>query len=955
MKRIFVTSLLVYVFALADGQIVADHRIVDHYTEIPQVYLDSVKKMLISIPGESHSGAYRIGPDLLEQLDGTFQVQTYVGTTLPVTDQRLRMGMHRFGGEYLFFSEARVEEIKGDMDAQNSTENPFHVMGFGWCWDMTHDNDPGGVLDPVYQVHWAGRSVEGPDGNMRWGLDKGDSALTGNRVHMDTYLETIDEWDQYCEDNSYPTRWIYTTGPVDRYQLAATENGFQREIKHDYIRDFVAEDTSRILFDYADILCWSNQGEQQMEVWHDGDSLRPHAHIHPENMMDYTSSWAMIPHTEDGDHIGEVGALRLGKALWWMLARMAGWDGNIPLREVEVSSEGDSTWVMTGSYLQFYAAKTPLIATDTTVSWSVIDGSGSASITSTGLLKGGLPGMIEVVATANDGSGVADTLSLIVEDPLIPVSIIDIATAGGVSEVDMGSLLQCTASVLPVDATNAELSWSLLNTTGTATVNQSGLLTALTPGMVELIATAGDGTGVADTLELTISDTVVYITNIDIAAAGGVSELETGLELQISAVVTPVDATYPDVLWSVINGSGTASISALGMLRGGQPGSVKVLGSASDGSGVADTLDMTIMGSVILVSSVEIVSPGGQSEVLTGEDLQLSATVLPIQASDPSVVWSIIPGSGTASINPQGLLTAGLTGDVQVVAMAADASGKGDTLDLTIVDLLIPVTSISITTEGGVTEVEGGTNLQCSASVLPADASNPAVQWSVINGSGTATISEDGLLMPMASGTITVMASALDGSGVSQTLAITITSTSVLVSDIYISSDGGARLIHEGESLQFSVSVLPVDATNKSVSWSVEQSTGTASITQNGLLSALTRGTVLVKAHAQDGSDVSSNFALTIDEVTGSPDQELSGRVVLYPNPTRGKFYLDAGKLDLDKIEIYSLVGARVLTLLPEPGDRILEIDLTEQKAGAYFLRAYSQNETQVHRIILSK
>jgi hypothetical protein len=32
-------------------------------------------------------------------------------------------------------------------------------------------------------------------------------------------------------------------------------------------------------------------------------------------------------YTEDGDHIGQRGALRLAKAMWWMLARMAGWDG----------------------------------------------------------------------------------------------------------------------------------------------------------------------------------------------------------------------------------------------------------------------------------------------------------------------------------------------------------------------------------------------------------------------------------------------------------------------------------------------------------------------------------------------------------------------------------------------------------------------------------------------------
>jgi len=30
---------------------------------------------------------------------------------------------------------------------------------------------------------------------------------------------------------------------------------------------------------------------------------------------------------EDVGHIGEAGRIRLAKAMWWMLARMAGWDG----------------------------------------------------------------------------------------------------------------------------------------------------------------------------------------------------------------------------------------------------------------------------------------------------------------------------------------------------------------------------------------------------------------------------------------------------------------------------------------------------------------------------------------------------------------------------------------------------------------------------------------------------
>ena len=50
-------------------------------------------------------------------------------------------------------------------------------------------------------------------------------------------------------------------------------------------------------------------------------------------MLDLDGSY-----TEDGDHIGQRGALRLAKAMWWMLARMAGWDGNtVGINQPEVN------------------------------------------------------------------------------------------------------------------------------------------------------------------------------------------------------------------------------------------------------------------------------------------------------------------------------------------------------------------------------------------------------------------------------------------------------------------------------------------------------------------------------------------------------------------------------------------------------------------------------------------
>ncbi|MRR24305.1 hypothetical protein EG830_15140 [bacterium] len=65
-------------------------------------------------------------------------------------------------------------------------------------------------------------------------------------------------------------------------------------------------------------------------------------------------------------------------------------------------------------------------------------------------------------------------------------------------------------------------------------------------------------------------------------------------------------------------------------------------------------------------------------------------------------------------------------------------------------------------------------NLELMAEVLPEDATDKSVAWSVINGTGSAVISKDGILTGITPGEVTVIATAVDGSGVIGELAITI-------------------------------------------------------------------------------------------------------------------------------------------------------------------------------------
>jgi uncharacterized repeat protein (TIGR02543 family) len=87
----------------------------------------------------------------------------------------------------------------------------------------------------------------------------------------------------------------------------------------------------------------------------------------------------------------------------------------------------------------------------------------------------------------------------------------------------------------------------------------------------------------------------------------------------------------------------------------------------------------------------------------------------------------------------------------------------------------IEVTSIAVSSTSGLYVItsDGGT-LQMTKVVSPSDATTQTVTWSVSNGTGEATISSTGKLTAVSDGTVTVNATATDGSGIVGTIEISI-------------------------------------------------------------------------------------------------------------------------------------------------------------------------------------
>ncbi len=184
-------------------------------------------------------------------------------------------------------------------------------------------------------------------------------------------------------------------------------------------------------------------------------------------------------------------------------------------------------------------------------------------------------------------------------------------------------------------------------------------------------------------------------------------------------------------------------------------------------SGLEDSLDQALsvssMTFTTLAGAVTNVNVTGGALTITtpGGTLQMAAEVLPVTVVDKSVVWSVIPGTGSAAISTGGLLTAVSNGTVTIKATSNAHSGIFGECVVTITAQVVPVTVVNITSDQTTISSSAGTIVLMSG-VLPTDATDKTLVWSIESGSDYATISSTSgvsiILAPVSNGTVVVIA-----------------------------------------------------------------------------------------------------------------------------------------------------------------------------------------------------
>ena len=148
--------------------------------------------------------------------------------------------------------------------------------------------------------------------------------------------------------------------------------------------------------------------------------------------------------------------------------------------------------------------------------------------------------------------------------------------------------------------------------------------------------------------------------------------------------------------------------------------------------------------------------------------------------------------------------------------------------------------------------------------------------------------------------------------------------------------------------------VLPANATNKTVTWSITGGTDIASISSTGLVTANNNGKVTVTAIANDGSGIYGTFAITISNNNTAYENLL---VKVYPNPAREfvTIMIDESTIVPDFIQLIELSGIIALRFKVDPDIREYTIPLN-LKNGVYIVQLGTGYLTQfTQKLIVGK
>ena len=455
--------------------------------------------------------------------------------------------------------------------------------------------------------------------------------------------------------------------------------------------------------------------------------------------------------------------------------------------------------------------------------------------------------------------------------------------------------------------------WTLpVGWTGISTTNSLSAVASTTGGNITVTANNACGSSIAQTL------TVNMNTAPTLPAAISGNETICATSSNTYSITAVTDAT--SYTWTLPGGwTGTSTTNSITSTSSTTSGNITVTANNACGSSSNQTL-------VVNVNASIPAAPGtinGDTTVCGASSNIYSITAV---SGATSYTWTLPGGwTGTSTTNSLSAVASTTGGNITVTANNACGSSATQT--------------VIVTVSGGSALSQPGP-ISGNASVCPASSNTYSITavsgatsytWTLPSGwIGTSTTNSITSVASSTSGNITISANNSCGSSAAQTLSLTVNSVDTSVSQSGAILTAGAS----GAVYQW---INCID--NTPISGQTNQS-----------FTASTNGNYAVIVLQNTCSNTSSCYNIFS---VGIIENNSSMIIIIYPNPSNGKFIIEMKQMENGVIEIYNALGEKVYQSILLSTHNVTTIDLSMQPKGIYFANIYDGEKINSKKIIV--
>ena len=313
----------------------------------------------------------------------------------------------------------------------------------------------------------------------------------------------------------------------------------------------------------------------------------------------------------------------------------------------------ESTSLIVGKTETLTANILPDNTTDKTILWSSSN-INVATVDANGMITAKKAGECTITATSLSNPNVTATCKVTIIQPVTGITLNK--TTIEISE--LGEQNQLVATISPEDATEKSVTWSSTNNQ-ICSVSATGIVTATGAGTAIVTATTVDG-------GLTANCVVKVLQHVDgLNLNKTATSLKVGESEKLQPTITPSNADNKKVIWTSSD-SNVATVDTEGNVTAVKAGQVTITATSEDNTEAKATCTVTVIQPVTGIS----LSESSYKLKAIGENIQLTATVLPEDATNKKVNWNC--PNNTVCIVSNGNVVAVGYGTAVIIATTED-------------------------------------------------------------------------------------------------------------------------------------------------------------------------------------------------------------------------------------------------------------------------------------------